>query len=282
MMCRRLAKRITGRCICGVGLAGGNGRGCVPWRARGSARGFSCPAVDFWWCSGPWAAAGAMPAGTLGGLLSGSSSDQRWSHQPSLVSSSRRPMRAARAGVYNTLQSGASLWVARAAAGWRVRTDAKDCWRSCAVASLVWLVVAWPIGLRPRPQGKRGADPWPAGSSGTCRVGAVQGATGSDPSSKLTWCVERPADIRETRLEEGTGVRRANVGRRSSHSRCYAGGGMRHSRGKKHMPARLRAAACGEQKGGQGPDQPATRKVGKNMRRAPAQDDATTRGISVR
>ena len=62
--------------------------------------------------------------------------------------------RGAALGVYNTLQS-VGFFVGGAVGGWLARAHgASGLFATCAVASLVWLVVAWPMRA-PAPAARR-------------------------------------------------------------------------------------------------------------------------------
>ncbi|WP_234267529.1 MFS transporter [Hydrogenophaga sp. NFH-34] len=98
---------------------------------------------------GLWWVADAQPGlWTLGGLLFvffiGFNTME--ASQPSLVSRlAPEGARGAALGVYNTLQS-VGFFVGGAVGGWLVRAHGPSgLFAACAVATLVWLVVAWPM-----------------------------------------------------------------------------------------------------------------------------------------
>jgi len=101
--------------------------------------------VGLWWLAG----GGAAPRlWTLGGLLFvffiGFNTME--ASQPSLVSKlAPAHARGAALGVYNTLQS-VGFFVGGAVGGWLARAHgASGLFAACAVASLVWLLLAWPM-----------------------------------------------------------------------------------------------------------------------------------------
>jgi MFS family permease len=98
---------------------------------------------------GLWALAGAQPGlWALGGLLFVFfiGFNMMEASQPSLVSKLAPPRaRGAALGVYNTLQS-VGFFVGGALGGWLVRAHGpQGLFAACAVATLVWLLVAWPM-----------------------------------------------------------------------------------------------------------------------------------------
>ncbi len=98
---------------------------------------------------GLWAVAGAQPGlWTLGGLLFVFfiGFNMMEASQPSLVSKlAPGHARGAALGVYNTLQS-VGFFVGGAVGGWLARAHGpQGLFAACAVATLVWLVVAWPM-----------------------------------------------------------------------------------------------------------------------------------------
>ena len=105
---------------------------------------------------GLWAVAGAAPGlWTLGGLLFVFfiGFNMMEASQPSLVSKlAPAHARGAALGVYNTLQS-VGFFVGGAVGGWLARTQGPTgLFAACAVATLVWFVVAWPMKA-PAPKG---------------------------------------------------------------------------------------------------------------------------------
>ncbi len=98
---------------------------------------------------GMWVAAGAAPGlWTLGALLFVFfiGFNMLEASQPSLVSRlAPAHARGAALGVYNTLQS-VGFFVGGAVGGWLVRAHgAQGLFLACALATLVWFVVAWPM-----------------------------------------------------------------------------------------------------------------------------------------
>jgi len=98
---------------------------------------------------GLWAVADAAPGiWTLGGLLFVFfiGFNMMEASQPSLVSKlAPTQARGAALGVYNTLQS-VGFFVGGAVGGWLARAHGpQGLFAACAVATLVWLVVAWPM-----------------------------------------------------------------------------------------------------------------------------------------
>ena len=105
---------------------------------------------------GLWAVADAAPGlWTLGGLLFVFfiGFNMMEASQPSLVSKlAPAHARGAALGVYNTLQS-VGFFVGGAVGGWLARTQGPTgLFAACAVATLVWFVVAWPMKA-PAPRG---------------------------------------------------------------------------------------------------------------------------------
>lgn len=102
---------------------------------------------------GLWAVAGAQPGiWTLGGLLFVFfiGFNMMEASQPSLVSRlAPAHARGAALGVYNTLQS-VGFFAGGAAGGWLVRAHGpQGLFVACALATLVWFVVAWPMQAPP-------------------------------------------------------------------------------------------------------------------------------------
>jgi MFS family permease len=98
---------------------------------------------------GLWAVAGATPGlWALGGLLFVFfiGFNMMEASQPSLVSKlAPAHARGAALGVYNTLQS-VGFFAGGAVGGWLARAHGpQGLFAACAVATLVWLVVAWPM-----------------------------------------------------------------------------------------------------------------------------------------
>jgi len=102
---------------------------------------------------GLWAVAGAQPGlWTLGGLLFVFfiGFNMMEASQPSLVSKlAPAHARGAALGVYNTLQS-VGFFVGGAVGGWLARAHGpQGLFAACALATLVWFVVAWPMQAPP-------------------------------------------------------------------------------------------------------------------------------------
>ncbi len=101
--------------------------------------------IGLWWLAGSGAAPGLW---TLGGLMFvffiGFNTLE--ASQPSLVSKlAPAHARGAALGVYNTLQS-VGFFVGGAVGGWLAQAHgATGLFAACALAMLVWLVVAWPM-----------------------------------------------------------------------------------------------------------------------------------------